>query len=267
VFTFAAEYAVTAAAKLPAVSINHCLLDPTISQPLTQSGSPLATCTHSTYSASVAVPPHCVSCCLLLMSSQHEPEAAVPGEVDPQPFCYRPLPPSSHAYAMVDGVVRIWSDAGSMQAGGMSTELFPLPGSAADFFTDMHRVLRYASLGPVKSFCHHRCETVVDIVCTARRVAGVMMYVLWFRCNSCCLQEPLLLYVCDIVPYIDVKSFCYHRCEALGCALHRMAHCWVPCCVCLTLQLPQRLMALCAGLWPVGLLHPCNNPEPRGVAG
>ncbi len=28
--------------------------------------------------------------------------------------------------------------------------------SAAQFFADMHRVLRYASLGPVKSFCHHR---------------------------------------------------------------------------------------------------------------
>jgi AMP deaminase len=95
---------------------------------------------------------------LLLLSPQHEPEAAIPGEVDPEPFCYRPLPRSSHAYAMVDGVVRIWSDASSMQAGGMSTELFPLPGSAADFFTDMHRVLRYASLGPVKSVCHHRCE-------------------------------------------------------------------------------------------------------------
>lgn len=36
-------------------------------------------------------------------------------------------------------------------------DLFPLPGTAPDFFTDMHRVLRYASLGPVKSFCHHRC--------------------------------------------------------------------------------------------------------------
>eukprot|EP00882_Tetradesmus_deserticola_P007862 GHRQ01008275.1.p1 GENE.GHRQ01008275.1~~GHRQ01008275.1.p1 ORF type:complete len:565 (+),score=322.13 GHRQ01008275.1:45-1697(+) len=57
---------------------------------------------------------------------------------------------------MVDGVVRVWSDAAAMQAAGMASELFPLPGSAADFFTDMHRVLRYASLGPVKSFCHHR---------------------------------------------------------------------------------------------------------------
>jgi hypothetical protein len=40
---------------------------------------------------------------------------------------------------------------------------FPLPGTAPDFFTDMHRVLRYASLGPVKSFCHHRCVENNDV--------------------------------------------------------------------------------------------------------
>lgn len=34
--------------------------------------------------------------------------------------------------------------------------LFPVPGTAAEFFTDMHRLLRYSSLGPVKSYCHHR---------------------------------------------------------------------------------------------------------------
>lgn len=33
--------------------------------------------------------------------------------------------------------------------------------SAAEFFADMHRVLRYASLGPVKSFCHHRLMLLV----------------------------------------------------------------------------------------------------------
>lgn len=68
---------------------------------------------------------------------------------------YCPLPKGSHAYAMVDGVVRVWSDSNAM-AGGLGHDMFPLPGTAADFFTDMHRVLRYASLGPVKSFCHHR---------------------------------------------------------------------------------------------------------------
>ncbi len=31
-----------------------------------------------------------------------------------------------------------------------------VPGTAAEFFTSMHRILRYAALGPVKSFCHHR---------------------------------------------------------------------------------------------------------------
>lgn len=93
-------------------------------------------------------------CPALVLPSQHEQEAAVPLEVDPEPFRYRPLPKSSHAYTMVDGVVRVWSDHHSMMSGGQ--ELYPLPGTAAEFFTDMHRVLRYASLGPVKSFCHHR---------------------------------------------------------------------------------------------------------------
>jgi hypothetical protein len=144
----------------------------------------------------------------------------VPLEIDPEPFSYRPLPPSTHTYEMVDGVVRVWQDGEARWAalrprgllccwlracpalraqraqqpaqqpnlfdttpprpqhththththtrvrtptctpcGGSSCgepDLFPLPGTAADFFTDMHRVLRYASLGPVKSFCHHR---------------------------------------------------------------------------------------------------------------
>eukprot|EP00879_Flechtneria_rotunda_P026859 GHRR01028695.1.p1 GENE.GHRR01028695.1~~GHRR01028695.1.p1 ORF type:complete len:496 (+),score=186.07 GHRR01028695.1:256-1743(+) len=83
---------------------------------------------------------------------RHEQEAAVPADVDPEPFSYRPLPRSNHTYAMVDGVVRVWPDKRSVPG----QDLFPLPGTAADFFTDMHRVLRYASLGPVKSFCHHR---------------------------------------------------------------------------------------------------------------
>lgn len=31
-----------------------------------------------------------------------------------------------------------------------------IPGSASEFFTDMNLILRYQSLGPVKSFCHQR---------------------------------------------------------------------------------------------------------------
>ena len=44
---------------------------------------------------------------------------------------------------------KAWSD---------DSGLFPPPGPAAQFFADMHRVLRYASLGPVKSFCHARLQ-------------------------------------------------------------------------------------------------------------
>lgn len=44
-------------------------------------------------------------------TKQYEPEAAAPLEVDPDPFSYRPQPPSAHVYEMVDGVVRVWSDA------------------------------------------------------------------------------------------------------------------------------------------------------------
>lgn len=98
--------------------------------------------------------PHLVAPCAVCCA-QHEPEAAVPLEVDPEPFSYRPLPRSNHTYAMVDGVVRVWEDEAAAASG--APDLFPIPGSAADFFTDMHRVLRYASLGPVKSFSHHRC--------------------------------------------------------------------------------------------------------------
>jgi AMP deaminase len=57
----------------------------------------------------------------------------VPADIDPSPLSYRTLPRSSHQYVMVDGVIRVFSDQAS------TTELYPLPGTAADFFTDMHR--------------------------------------------------------------------------------------------------------------------------------
>lgn len=64
---------------------------------------------------------------------QHEPEAAVPSDIDAHPFTYRPLPAANVCYMMVEGVVRVFSDSTCTQ------ELYPVPGSAADFFTDMHR--------------------------------------------------------------------------------------------------------------------------------
>jgi AMP deaminase len=57
----------------------------------------------------------------------------VPSDIDAHPFTYRPLPPSNVCYVMVEGVVRVFSDSTCTQ------ELYPVPGSAADFFTDMHR--------------------------------------------------------------------------------------------------------------------------------
>ncbi|KAL6754093.1 hypothetical protein V8C86DRAFT_382763 [Haematococcus lacustris] len=82
-----------------------------------------------------------------------EPEAAMPSEVNPQPLSYAPLPPVPFSFAMVDGVMQVYSEAaGGPQAGSV----FPVPGTAAEFFTSMHRMLRYGALGPVKSFCHHR---------------------------------------------------------------------------------------------------------------
>ncbi|KAI8477343.1 MAG: hypothetical protein J3K34DRAFT_397944 [Monoraphidium minutum] len=81
---------------------------------------------------------------------RHEPEAASPSDLDPEPFKWRPLPRSGHRFAMVGGVIHVWADAASPQP------LWQVPGTASEFFTDMNAVLRYASLGPVKSFCHQR---------------------------------------------------------------------------------------------------------------
>jgi len=81
---------------------------------------------------------------------RHEAEAATPREVVPDPFEYKPVPASSHVYQMVDGVMRVWSDSSRQHP------VFQVPGTASEFFTEMHRILRYSALGPVKSFCHHR---------------------------------------------------------------------------------------------------------------
>ncbi|GLC55501.1 hypothetical protein PLESTB_000994400 [Pleodorina starrii] len=83
---------------------------------------------------------------------RHEPEAAVPSDICPEPFKYEPLPPSGHTFRMVDGVMAVFGPEDRDQV----DNLFPVPGTASEFFTDMHRILRYAASGPVKSFCHHR---------------------------------------------------------------------------------------------------------------
>lgn len=79
-----------------------------------------------------------------------EPDAAVPSAVNPHPMEYRRVEASNHHFEMVNGVMQVWSDETYAQP------LFGCPGSATDFFSDMHKILRYAALGPVKSLCHHR---------------------------------------------------------------------------------------------------------------
>ncbi|GIL84466.1 hypothetical protein Vretimale_19007 [Volvox reticuliferus] len=83
---------------------------------------------------------------------RHEPEAAVPSDIIPDPFMYEPMPQSGYTFRMVDGVMAVYGP----EDGDQLDNLFPVPGTASEFFTDMHRILRYASSGPVKSFCHHR---------------------------------------------------------------------------------------------------------------
>jgi len=81
---------------------------------------------------------------------KRELEARNPSDLNPNPMEYRPIPASTHTFEMVDGVMAVFQDE-------VSTEnLFPVPGTAAEFFTSMHRMLRYGAMGPVKSFCHHR---------------------------------------------------------------------------------------------------------------
>jgi hypothetical protein len=46
---------------------------------------------------------------------QHEGEAASPSDVDPEPFKWRPLPRSSHRFAMIGGVVHVWADEHAAQ--------------------------------------------------------------------------------------------------------------------------------------------------------
>ncbi|KAK9824634.1 hypothetical protein WJX72_011865 [[Myrmecia] bisecta] len=80
------------------------------------------------------------------------PECAAPSEINPNhdPFKWTPQEKSPYVYEMVDGIVRVYSDV------SRTVEPFPVPGNSFDFFTDMHRVLKIASMGPVKTFCYHR---------------------------------------------------------------------------------------------------------------
>jgi AMP deaminase len=81
------------------------------------------------------------------------PEAVKPSDVPgPRPFEWDEggePGPAPHTVAMVDGVFRVTCpDTGA--------RLFAPPGDANAFFSDMHRVLKIAATGPVKTHAHHR---------------------------------------------------------------------------------------------------------------
>ncbi|KAK9839161.1 hypothetical protein WJX74_010777 [Apatococcus lobatus] len=80
------------------------------------------------------------------------PEVAAPSELHPEPFKWRSQQRLEGSFEMVDGVVKYYADEASTH------EPYPVPGSSLEFFTDMHRVLKIVSMGPVKSFCHHRLQ-------------------------------------------------------------------------------------------------------------
>jgi hypothetical protein len=81
--------------------------------------------------ASSPAPPRLTAPRPLAPLAQHEPEAASPSEVCPQPLEYHPVATTGESWAAVEGVVRVLGPDG--------TNLFPVPGNATDFFTDMHR--------------------------------------------------------------------------------------------------------------------------------
>eukprot|EP00951_Prasinocladus_malaysianus_P023645 scaffold201602_cov37-Prasinocladus_malaysianus.AAC.1 len=55
-------------------------------------------------------------------------------------------------FGMMDGVMHIWSNETREEL------VFAPPGSAYEFFGDMHRMLKIIAMGPVKTLCHHRLE-------------------------------------------------------------------------------------------------------------
>eukprot|EP00887_Chlorella_sp_A99_P005265 scaffold1.g5265.t1 len=81
----------------------------------------------------------------------HLPEAATPSEVlGGHPFDWQPLETSSMHFEMVDGVYQVFAGP------DRQTLLFGPPGTAVDFFSDMHWMLRIISQGHVRSYTHHR---------------------------------------------------------------------------------------------------------------
>lgn len=128
---------------------------------------------------------------------------------------------------------------------------FQVPGTAPDFFTDMHRVLRYASLGPVKSFCHHRWVTHI-----LTRLAVGWQFTIGRGAVLCCAVFGDLL-----VGHQVATMPCKHMCETpawTSLTTRMSAICTIParigCPPCRLILLEQKfnlyvmLNALCAAI-------------------
>lgn len=79
-----------------------------------------------------------------------EPEVASMSEAVPKSLQWSPLKRSRHCFEMIDGVVAVYADE------SRELQLFAPPGDSFEFFSDMHRVLKVSTKGPVKTLCHHR---------------------------------------------------------------------------------------------------------------
>eukprot|EP00963_Diacronema_lutheri_P012485 scaffold1771_cov343-Pavlova_lutheri.AAC.15 len=77
-------------------------------------------------------------------------EAKVPTEIRPQPFEHKGMEKVAVTYRMVKGVVHVYPKEGD------GTPLYKPPADDREFFTDMHRMLKHASLGPVRTLTYHR---------------------------------------------------------------------------------------------------------------
>lgn len=78
-------------------------------------------------------------------ASRDDPFRITPGSLPP---------PSSHVFAMRDGVMQVWESAAARDAGAPSA--FPVPATDRNFFSDLHDICRMTASGPVKTFCHRR---------------------------------------------------------------------------------------------------------------
>lgn len=77
-------------------------------------------------------------------------EAAYPSDISGG-FCWNfiALSDCQTTCRVVNGVYQVYKQ------GSMQTE-FPVPGPPEEFFTDLHLILKFVQLGPVKTFCYQR---------------------------------------------------------------------------------------------------------------